>query len=236
MFMDTISSSIEWRTCYAKNEKGQPYPFELFERKVRALSPLRPLGLMHIIFVVFFEKAIYECKHLDRESLLEIAKKCARKYTNNSEDSISILNLPHTYSWESSAYYHGYGLAELGVYQWREYFFKKYGYIVDNPKVGRELARMWSYASMYPAKKLMKMATGKPLSPAAFIHGVTMSDDEIIAGANKKIARLKKVSELSKRIDLDGKIKLVNGKKVIADNSKSFEEMDRKYRKWLKTL
>jgi Zn-dependent oligopeptidase len=236
MFMDMISSSIEWRTRYAKNEKGRSYPFELFERKVKKLSPLRPLGLMHIIFVVFFEKEVYECRGLNRTKLLAIARKAARKYTNYSEDSISILNRPHIYSWESSAYYHGYGLAELGVYQWREYFFQKYGYIVDNPQVGRELTHIWSYASMYPAKKLIKMATGKPLSPEAFIRSVTKSDDEIIAGAKKKIARLKKVREYVKPVDFDGKITLVHGKKVIADNSKGFEEMDRKYREWLKTL
>ncbi len=38
--------------------------------------------------------------------------------------------MPHIYSWESSAYYHGYGLALLGVDQWREYFFKKYGFFL----------------------------------------------------------------------------------------------------------
>ena len=236
MFMDTICSSIEWRTRYAKDENGQPYPFELFERKVRKLSPLRPLSLMYILFVIFFEKEVYECKSLNKAKLLEIAKKNARKYTNYSEDSISILNLPHIYSWESSAYYHGYGLAELGVHQWRHYFFKKYGYIVDNPKIGREMTRMWSYASLYPAKQLVKMATGKPLSPDAFISDVTCSNDTIIAGAKRKIARLQKIPEYKKPVDLKGKITMVHGKKKIADNSKGFEDMDKKYRKWLKSL
>jgi hypothetical protein len=236
MFMDALYFGIEWRTRYAKNEKGSPYPFDLFERKLRAVYQLRPLDLMYIIFVVFFEKEIYECKNLTREFVLKTAKKVFRKYVDRSEDSIVILNLPHLYSWESSAYYHGYGLAELGVSQWRDHLFKKHGYIVDNPKVGKELTKIWSYASLYPAKKLIKMATGKPLSADAFISDVTMPLDEILTFAKKKIERLKKVPMHTGPIDLKGKITMVHGKKKIADNSKSFEDMDRKYRAWLKTM
>jgi len=236
MFMDTISSSIEWRTRYARNENGEPYPFELFERKQKAVHPVRPLALMGIIFVVFFEKEVYECKNLTREKLLEIARRLNRKYNDRTVDSISMLNLPHIYSWESSAYYHGYGLAELGVAQWRRYFFKKYGYIVDNPKIGREVTRMWTYASRYPAKTLIKMATGKALSPDAFIAGVTSSLQGIIENAKKKIARVKRIPLYTKPVNIGGRIVMVHGKKKVADNSKSFEDMDRKYRAWLKTV
>ncbi len=236
MFMDAISDSIEWRTRYAKNAEGKAYPFEIFERKVKALMPLRPLDMMHINFVIFFEKEIYECKNLTKDFVLKAAKKSFRKYFERSEDSINILNVPHIYSWESSAYYHGYGLAELGVQQWRDYFYKKYGYIVDNPKVGKEIQKIWSYASLYPAKKLVEMATGKKLGPEAFIADATKSFDEVIKFAKNNIARLEKVPLSKKRVDLKGKITMVHGKKKIADNSKSFEDMDMKYRKWLKGM
>lgn len=236
MFMDTISSSIEWRTRYAKNKNGEAYPFDLFERKIRTLSPLIPLDMMGINFVVFFEKEIYECKNLTKDFVIKTAKKVYKKYFDRSEDSLWILNVPHIYSWESSAYYHGYGLAELGVSQWREYFFKKYGYIVDNPKVGKEMTKIWSYASLYPAKKLIKMATGKKLSPEAFIHDVTRPLEAMLIEAKKKVKRLEKVPHYTKKIDLNGKINMVHGKKKIADNSISFENMDEKYKKWLKTI
>ncbi len=236
MFMDNISSSIEWRTRYAHNASGQPYPFELFERKVRALHPLAPLEMMHINFVIFFEKEIYECKNLNKEFVVEAAKKTARKFIDRSEDTVSILNVPHIYSWESSAYYHGYGLADLGVSQWRDYFFKKFGYIVDNPKVGMEITKIWSYASAFPAKKLIVMATGKKLSPEAFIRYATKPIDAILRDARNKIKRLEKVPFSTKPIDLKGKISMVHGKKKIADNSRSFEDMDKKYQAWLKTM
>lgn len=236
MFMDTISSSVEWRTRYAKNEAGKQYPFDLFERKLRATYALHPLDMMHIMMVVFFEKEIYECKDLTAKKVLDIAKKANRKYNDLSADSILPLRIPHIYSWESSAYYHGYGLAELGVHQWRHYFFKKFGYVVDNPKVGKEITKIWSYASLYPAKKLVKMATGKALSAESYIKDVTAPLNEILANAKAKIKRLEKVPRRRGPIDLDGKIIMVHGKKVIADNSKSFEEMDRKYKAWLKKI
>jgi len=188
---------------------------------------------MGIIFVVFFEREIYECKNLNRKFVLRTARKWYKKCFDRSRDSISALNIPHIYSWESSAYYHGYGLAELGVYQWKRYLFNKYGYIVDNPRIGKELIKMWSYASLYPAKKLIKLATGEPLSPAAFVKSVTKPLERVISDAKDRIKRLERVPEHKSSIDLNAKIFLVHGKKKIADNSKSFEDMDRKYRKWL---
>jgi hypothetical protein len=236
MFMDALYYSIEWRTRYAKDSDGRLYPFSLYEKKLRAMYMLQPLGLMDIVSRVFFEKEVYEHKNLTRRSLFEIAKRLDRKYRDLSEDSISVLNVPHFYSWESSAYCHGYGLAQLGVAQWRKYLYGKYDRIVDNPKVGKELTRMWSYASLYSAKTLVKMATGKPLSADAFIKQVTKPLDKILAEAKKNIERLKKVPMYKKPIDLNGKITMVHGKKKIADNSKSFEDMDRKYRAWLRTM
>jgi len=236
MFLDSISDSIEWRVRYAKNEKGEPYPFDLFERKIRALYPLRPLALRGICYVVDFERQIYECKNLTRDIVLEIARSVNKKYMDFTESSIAILNVPHIYSFESSGYYHGYGLAELTVFQWREYFYKKYGFIVDNKNVGREMKKVWSYGSLYSSKKMAKMATGKKLSSASFIKEVNLPLDKIITRAKEKIKRLEKVPIFDKTIDLDGKIMMVHGKEVIADNSKSFEDMDNKYRTWLKKM
>ncbi len=236
MFMDAIPDSIEWRTRYAKDNSGKAYPFDLYERKVRKLHPLRPLAMMNIMFVVFFEKEIYECKDLNREFVLETAQKMYRKYFDRDGDSISVLNVPHLYNWQSSAYYHGYGLAELGVSQWREYFLRKYGYIVDNPKVGKEMTKMWSYGSLYPAKKLIKMATGKNLGPEAFIARVTESLDGILNNAKKRIARIESVPVRKNPINLNGRIAIMHGTEKVADNSKGFEDMDIKYRKWLKKI
>ena len=236
MFMDTISSSIEWKTRYAKDKDGNKYPFELFERKLKAVYPLRALSLMHIIFVVDYERQIYECKDLTSEKVIEIAKNVSNKYFDYSEPSIGVLNVPHIYSWDVSAYYHGYGMAELGVYQWREYFFKKYGYIVDNNKIGQEMTKVWKFGSLFTSKECIKIATGKFLSADSYIKEITLPFDKIIESAKAKIKKLEKIKVNNKKIDLNAKIVLMHGKEKIADNTKGFERMEEKFRNWLKKV
>lgn len=45
------------------------------------------------------------------------------------------MSVPHILADESSAYYHAYVLAEMSVHQTRAHFKRKYGAMVDNPKV-----------------------------------------------------------------------------------------------------
>ena len=82
----------------------------------------------------------------------------------------------------------------------------------------------------------MVLATGKKLSPDAFIRSVTKSKAKVIADAKQRVARLEKVPRYTKPVELKGSITMVHGKKKIADNSKSFEDMDKKYRAWLKKM
>src|SRR5215472_3877424 len=37
--------------------------------------------------------------------------------------------------------------AELALEQWRDYFYEKYDYIVDNPSVGKEMREVWKLGS-----------------------------------------------------------------------------------------
>jgi oligoendopeptidase F len=235
MFIDTLYSSIEWKTRYAKDKEGNPYPFELFERKARKLQPLLPLDLNSIIFVSTFEKEIYEAKKLTPELVVKVAKKNFRKYFDRSVDSVWALGVPHIYSWESSASYHGYGLAELALSQWREYFYQKYGYIVDNPRVGKEMQKVWKIGARKTFKEFVKMATGKPLSAQPFIRDVTRSLPHRLKLGRERIARLAKVRPHTGPINLNATIRMVHGKQEIANNKKGFEAMAAKYKQWLQT-
>lgn len=236
MFLDTVSSSIEWRTKYAKNAKGEPYPFELFLRQSKALHPLRPLDLMSIMMVCSFEKEVYETKNITKEKVLAIAKKQYKKHTDRSVDSLMLLDVPHIYSWDSACSYHGYGLATLALSQWREYFFKKYGYIVDNPHIGKEMQKVWRYGSVKPFPEVVKIATGKKLSPQAYIKGVTMSLAQVQKKAKERIARQATVKQKKlKGNELNATIELVHGKQKIADSRNGYEAMTKKYATWLKT-
>lgn len=235
MFLDNVFSSIEWRVRYAKNKKEEKYPFELYKKQVEKLNVLRPIGLNRIIFVANFEKEIYETKNLTKDKVLKIAKSNFRKYLDRSEDSLWALSVPHIYSWESSASYHGYALATLALNQWRKYFYDKYGFIVDNPKVGGEMERVWRLGGSKTFKEFVVLATSKKLSAEAYLANVTATIPEILKKAKAKIVKLSKIKPLSGPVKLDANIKMVHGKKVIADNKKSFEDMALKYKKWLKT-
>lgn len=233
MFLDSIFSSIEWRTRYAKNPKGQPYPFDIFERKVKKLHALSPLDLHSVMMVSNFEKAIYESKNLTAKEAIKIAKRIYKKYTDRSVDSVSLLNIPHIYQSESSAAYHGYGLATLALNQWRACFYKKYGYIVDNKNVGKEMAKVWALGSSKTFKEYVKIATGKELSADAWLEAATSSIQKNITKAKKRIDRMKKVKKHSGKVNLHATITLVDGKRKIADSKKGFESMAKTYAKWL---
>ncbi|OGZ66154.1 MAG: hypothetical protein A3C50_01540 [Candidatus Staskawiczbacteria bacterium RIFCSPHIGHO2_02_FULL_43_16] len=233
MFLDTLFSSIEWKTRYAVNAAGQPYPFELFERKLKKLHVLAPSRMNSILFVAAYERDIYETKNLNAQKVLAIAKKHYKKYFDMSIDSLSALNIPHIYSWESSAAYHGYGLAELGLSQWREYFYKKYGYMVDNKNVGKEMAKVWKLAARHTYKEFIKMATGKPISAEPFLKDVTISIEQKLKQAKEKIKRLQKVPHHRGPVRLNAIVRMVHGKKEIANSKQSFETMAAKYKKWV---
>src|SRR3989344_5361800 len=224
-FLDTMFSSIEWRTRYAKDKDGNSYPFELFERKARQVRILSPLALNSIMMVSEFEKRVYEEQNLTPETVVRIAKDVGRKYTDYSEDSLWILSVPHIYDWESSAYYHSYGLSELALHQWRKYFYDKYGYIVDNPNVGREMTEVWKLGSAKMFPEFVRISTGKDLSPEAFLESVTMDTEEFIAKTRERVKRMESVAEQSGPVELNAEIVMVHGKEVVADNSASFEDM-----------
>tara|TARA_B100000745_G_scaffold298646_1_gene247744 strand:+ start:7327 stop:9147 length:1821 start_codon:yes stop_codon:yes gene_type:complete len=236
MFLDTMFGSIEWRMRYAKDENGKSYPFSLFEKMLEKLYPLRPLGMMGISSVMEFEKRIVETKDLTVEKVKKIAKSVSKKYSAKDSGTLGLLNVPHIYSWESACAYHGYGLAELALMQWREYFYKKYGYIVDNPRVGEEMTAVWRLGAIKTFPEFVKIATGKKLSAKAFIKNAVASKASITKKAKEKIDRLKKVPKHKGLVRLNAKIKVVHGKEVIATNKTSFEAMAKRYAAWLKKL
>ena len=58
MLIDSLFSSVEWQSRYASNKQGELFPFELYERRINKLFPLRPMGLYSMMFVSNFEKEI----------------------------------------------------------------------------------------------------------------------------------------------------------------------------------
>src|SRR5436853_1823727 len=159
---------------------------------------------------------------------MRIAKDMYRKYMDMSEDSLWALTVPHIYSSEHSAYYHAYGLAFLAIEQWRDYFYEKYGHIVDNPSVGKEMREVWKLGSLKTFAEFVKLATGKELSADAYIKDATMDADAFIARGKERSARLASGPVWKGPVRPDGVIKMVHGKETVANNSVSFEAMAEK--------
>jgi hypothetical protein len=232
-FLDTMQSSIEWLTRYAKNGEGAAYPFANYEEAVRRLNPIEPLDFMHILRIVNLERELYTTLELTKEKALEIARRMYRMHFDMEVDSYSLLLVPHIYAWESSCYYHGYGLATLTLMQWREYFYTKYGYIVDNPEVGREMREVWKLGASKTFAEFVLLATGKKLSADAYLTEITSTVDETLACALNRIERLKDVPEYQGSVNLNATIRMVSGEDIVADNTNGFEEMAETYRKWV---
>ena len=53
------------------------------------------------------------------------------------------LSISHLISGDFSCTYHGYVLAQMAVAQARSYFLARDGHLVDNPRIGPELAKVW---------------------------------------------------------------------------------------------
>lgn len=147
MFLDTMCSSIERKMRYAKNNDGEAYPFDLYEKKIRKLHIIAGKRLLSIAAVVKFEQTVYTmpAEELTEERVLQLAKDLSLTYFDYTTPSLRILTVPHLYARNSAAYYHSYGMAELALAQWREYFYEKYDYIVDNPAVGKEMMALWQW-------------------------------------------------------------------------------------------
>jgi oligoendopeptidase F len=233
MFLDTLQGGIEWLTRYAKDNAGNRYPFALFEEEVKKLHPTRPLSFMRFLMVPDFELELYSTKDLNEAKVFEIARRVYTKHTDMEVDSLRLLTVPHIYSWESACYYHSYGLALLALHQWRDYFYRKYGYIVDNPAVGKDMRDVWKLGASKTFAEFVELATGAQLSSDAYLSVITQPIDSTLALARERIARLEQVPMHQGPVFLDATIAMVDGKEVIADNSDGFEEMVRVYREWV---
>ena len=104
---------------------------------------------------------------------------------------------------------------------------------MDNPNIGREMIEVWKLGSLKKFGEFIKLATGEDISPEAFLEEVNMNIDSCLSQAKERIQKLAFIPEHTGPIQLNAVIRMVNGKEVIADNSKSFEDMAEKYAAWL---
>ncbi len=242
MFLDSLVRDADWRTRYARRLDGASYPFDLIERGIRAAQPLAAWGARAMLAVCFGERAIYELppEQLNRAGILAALRRVERELLFLEPGApLPILAVPHLLSGESSAYYHGYVLAELAVHQTRRHFLERDGHLTDNPRIGPELREhYWKDGNSKTFGAFVHDLTGRPLSAEDFARRVSRSVEEAIADAKRAVARLESVPAPVEAVRLGGHVRIVHGNQTIAAAAPTddFDAFARRFAGWIDSL
>ncbi len=238
MFLDSIVGDPDWLTRYAKNKAGQPMPPELIKRTLKEQHEFRAHRLRKLMIVPYFERALYEMSDADLtpRNILETGRRIETQMVFQPSDSRPVLSVPHLLSSDSSAYYHAYVLAQMAVFQTRAYFHERDGQIMDNPRVGKDLAEIyWMPGNSRTFFEFVQALTGKPFSAKATVNLVNKPLDHVHRDADAMIAKGETLPQGNGAVDLDATIRMVHGDELISSNENaSFEEMADTYERWLR--
>lgn len=236
MFMDSLVSDPDWLALYATNRQGDRFPFELLEKIIRAKQPFRAWQIRAMMVVPYVERAIYEMsdEQLTPEAVLKVAREIERKLLGQ-ESHRPVLSVPHLLAGESSAYYHGYVLADMGVHQTRDYLYDNIGFLTDNPFVGTILCdRFWKNGNRYNVNQYMERMTGKPLSAKPLASDGSRPVEKSVENCKRWYDWACEKNAYDGEVRLNATIQIVHGNETIADTSSvSFEEADKQFRSWI---
>lgn len=237
MFMDSLLDDADWRTRYATDASGNPMPFALIERAIREEQPLRGWDVRAMLTVPFAERAIYEIPddELTPERVLTELRRIEAELQGLTAGVRPVLAVPHLLAGESSAYYHGYVLAEMAVYQTRAFFLERDGHLVDNQRIGPDLAKAyWSPGNAVSFDQTLRTLTGSPLKADALVADCLTTAEQACAEAREAVDRLARIPRFEGRVDLDATIRVNHGPEVIATTEgASFEEAARRFAAWI---
>ena len=237
MFMDRLLEDADWQTRYARDAQGRPMPFDLIERTIRLTHPYEAQNVRGMLTVCYVEKALYEAadSELVPQRILSTIRDVERRLVQIPGGCPRpTLSVPHLLSWESSGYYHGYVLAMMAVSQTRKHFFEKYGYIVDNPQIGRDLGRTyWAPGNSRGFLEMVQAMTGRPFSGDAFVEEIADSTEETVRKAKEQIEHLARIPESQGSVDLDLRLRVIDGAEVVVEEGKKPLDAARTFRDWI---
>lgn len=236
MFLDSLLSDADWQARYARTPSGDPIPFALIEKGLRARQRGEASNLRAMCAICYAERSIYEIPddELSTERVLAEIRAVENRLLG-MDSSRPALSVPHLLSGESSAYYHGYVLALMGVAQTRDFFLARDGHLVDNPKLGPDLRRVyWQPGNSKRFPDFIAELTGSEVSADALAHHAAMTGDDVVADARDRVAKLEDIAPFTGDIDLDGHITIANGNEIVASNDgASFAEMCAGFAAWI---
>ena len=237
MFLDSVVGDSDWLTRYATDDSGKPMPPELIKLSLKEQHTYRAHRLRKLMIVPYFERELYAMsdEQLTPKNILEAGRRVETQMVFQPSDSRPILSVPHLLASDSSAYYHAYVLAQMAVFQTRAFFQERDGQIMDNLRVGADLAEIyWKPGNSKTFFQLMQALTGKPFSAKATVDLVNKPMEKVLADADAAIQREKTRTVDHCPVKLDATIRMVHGDDVIASNeNSSFEQMAETYEHWL---
>ncbi|RMZ53669.1 hypothetical protein APUTEX25_003203 [Auxenochlorella protothecoides] len=240
MLLDSLAGDAAWLARYARDAAGQPVPWSLVREAIEAGHPYAAFSVRSMLAVPYFEKALYDLPddQITPERILSLADEVEARVEGGPAPR-PLLSVPHILSDESSAYYHGYVLAEMGVHQARAHFLKTLGRIVDEPEVGAALTRVyWQPGNSVPFLDLVERLTEAPLTADAWVKELQVPVE--VKVAEEEVA-YREALEAGPRIppgspvDLNMRILLVHGDETVADTEVegSLPAACAKYTAWL---
>ncbi len=224
MFLDSLVSDPDWQARYAHDANGAPMPLDLVERGIRVAQPFAAWNLRAMVAVCAAERAIYEIpdEELSAQRVLDTLRDVERRLLFLDEGSPRpTLSVPHLLAGESSAYYHGYVLAEMAVQQTRAFFKSRDGHLVDNPRIGPDLREhYWLPGNSRTFLDFVEDLTGAPFSSAAIAARVNRTTDTALTEARADLAHEPSIPRHSGPVELDAHIRVVHGRETIADTER----------------
>jgi hypothetical protein len=239
MFLDSLVETPAWLVRYARDGRGLPMPLELIKENIAKKQPYKAFQLRAMLAICFAEKAIYEMSDaaLTPDNVIKTLRAIETEMQFLNQGTRPVLSVPHLLSGESSAYYHGYVLAEMAVHQTRRFFLRRDGALVDNPLVGRDLAEhYWKPGNSRTFLDMVQGLTGEPFGAAATVELVDMPLEKALAEADEASQKARGgEAKPPGPVDLDAVIRLAHGDEIIAsnENRESFDAMENKFAQWL---
>lgn len=227
MFCDSLLADADWLKKYAKDKTGQAVPDKVIKALIETKQPFFAYGERSIMNVAYFERALYEMSDADltAEKITQLARKNEQKILGLACSPRPLLAIPHLLSDESACSYQGYLLANMAVYQTRAYFMDKFGYLSDNPKIGPLLSKhYWTPGNSISHDASIRSLTGEGFNAKYLADVCNLSVDEAWAQEIIKMEQLAQRPE-SPMADLNARIKIVDGNKILADNDVSSSQM-----------
>ena len=240
MFMDSLVSDPDWLWRYARDRNGEPPPVELLAETLREDQLFPAWDIRSLVTVPFAERALYELRddELQPDRVLEVLRAAERRLQGLSRAVRPVLAVPHLLSGESSAYYHGYVLAELAVQQTRRHFLERDGYLSDNPRIGPELGHhYWAPGNAATFDETLVRLTGAPLAADALLRKVTRTPEQALAEGLASLEQAKRRGSGAEPLDLGANIQIMHGREpVTSTRERGYDGASRDFSDWVQQL